>query len=94
MIGGDICPEKQGMGYGQCMFRACQYYAFNVLNCHRIYLYTLETNNRAIHIYKKLGMLEEGRMKDSIYRNGKYIDMICMYMLKSDYQKFERINYA
>jgi len=36
------------------------------------------TNKRAIHVYKKVGFKEVGRIPKSIYRNGKYIDRIIM----------------
>ncbi|MDH5688209.1 MAG: GNAT family N-acetyltransferase [Candidatus Bathyarchaeota archaeon] len=36
------------------------------------------TNERAIHVYKKVGFREVGRIPRSIYRNGRYIDRVMM----------------
>jgi RimJ/RimL family protein N-acetyltransferase len=36
------------------------------------------TNERAIHVYKKVGFKEVGRIPRSIYRNGTYIDRVMM----------------
>jgi ribosomal protein S18 acetylase RimI-like enzyme len=37
-----------------------------------------ETNNRARHLYEKLGFKEIGRVPKGIFRNGRYIDEIRM----------------
>ncbi|MCW4040861.1 MAG: GNAT family N-acetyltransferase [Candidatus Bathyarchaeota archaeon] len=37
-----------------------------------------ETNNRAKHVYEKLGFCECGRIPGEIYKNGEYIDHITM----------------
>jgi len=36
------------------------------------------TNKIAIHVYKKVGFKEVGRIPKAIYRNEKYIDRIIM----------------
>ncbi|MFB0523056.1 MAG: N-acetyltransferase family protein [Candidatus Bathyarchaeia archaeon] len=36
------------------------------------------TNERAIHVYKKVGFKEVGRIPRSIYRDGRYIDRVMM----------------
>jgi len=36
------------------------------------------TNERAIHVYKKVGFKEVGRIPRSIYRNGRYMDRVIM----------------
>ena len=39
-------------------------------------------NEVAIHVYRKLGFIEEGRLVQSLYRDGVYHDQIGMYMLE------------
>jgi ribosomal protein S18 acetylase RimI-like enzyme len=34
------------------------------------------TNKRAIHLYKKIGFHETGRIPKGLYRNGNYIDEV------------------
>ena len=41
-------------------------------------LESIESNVRAIELYKKVGFVEEGRKKQHIYKNGEYLDLICM----------------
>ena len=43
------------------------------------------TNLRAINVYKKCGFKEEGVLRESIYLNGNFIDVILMSVLKNEY---------
>ena len=52
-------------------------------NC--IYLYVFETNPLAIHVYEKCGFVHEGKLRQSTYRNGRYIDNILMSMLRREW---------
>ncbi len=48
------------------------------MKMHKIYLHVDETNIAARKLYKKTGFVEEGVLKDELFRNGKYINMIRM----------------
>lgn len=87
MVGGDISPDFQGQGYGSMMFGACLRYVFDILNMHRAYLSVLDSNIIAKNLYKKFGFVEEGVMTEAIFRDGKYVDYINMYLLDSMYRK-------
>ena len=88
-IGGDIHVDFRGKGLGKMMFEACLHYSFEVLNCHRVYLCTLETNKVAINMYHQCGMIAEGISTESIYRNGQYSNCINMYMTDNIYYNKE-----
>lgn len=85
-VGGDIAKEYRGKGWGGKMFAACLNYVFDVMNIHRAYLSVLETNDRAMKMYLKHGFKEEGRQVKSIFRSGRYVDYINMYLLEDDYR--------
>ncbi len=61
-------------------------HGFNTLNLNRIKLFVYETNQRAIQSYKKAGFIEEGRMRQERFINGKYVDAIFMGILRSEWQ--------
>lgn len=86
-VGGDIDAKFRGKGWGSKMFSACLKYSFDVLNTRRAYLSVLETNTRAIGMYKKHGFKEEGRQVQAIYRLGRYYDYINMYLLEEEYRR-------
>lgn len=60
-------------------------YAFNTLNINRIELTVSAIHKSAIKLYKKIGFIEEGRKKQSCYRDGKYHDKLIMAILKKDW---------
>lgn len=55
--------------------------AFNEYNLHRIMLRVYSHNDRAIHVYKKTGFEEEGRLRHTLYRHGTWYDTVMMSML-------------
>jgi RimJ/RimL family protein N-acetyltransferase len=77
--------EYWGMGYGTEALKMLLDYAFLELNLHRVSLRVFSLNERAIHIYKKLGFVQEGVIRESLYRNGKWQDIITMGILKGEY---------
>ena len=84
-VGGDIEPDLQGQGYGTKMFELLKKYCFDYLNMNRMWLLVLETNDRAIGLYQKMGFVEEGRQRQAIYRDGRYVDYIMMSLLRGEY---------
>ncbi|PDZ42515.1 hypothetical protein CON82_29045 [Bacillus wiedmannii] len=50
-----IDPHYQGNGYARETTCLAMHYAFSVLNLHKLYLVVNTTNEKAIHIYKKVG---------------------------------------
>jgi sialic acid synthase SpsE len=38
----------------------------------------IETNERAISFYKKTGFSEEGRLKEFVFKDGRWLDVIVM----------------
>jgi RimJ/RimL family protein N-acetyltransferase len=60
-------------------------YAFYELNLHRISLKVYSMNEKAIHLYKKLGFKEEGVSREVLFREGKWHDLIHMGVLSGEY---------
>lgn len=83
-VGCDVAKELRGKGYGKMVMEMVVKYGFDYLNMHRLWLLVLETNERAKHVYESVGFKEEGRYRESIFRDGKYYDYICMSVLKEE----------
>lgn len=83
MIGGS---ENRGRGIGTFAVRAMVEHAFNNLNLRRIELGVLESNAPAIRLYEKTGFVREGVKRKSNYKNGEYVSLIMMGLLKEEWQ--------
>lgn len=79
--------EKQywSRGYGKEALRLMLSYGFDYLNLNKIYLFVYETNQRGIRAYRKFGFVEEGRLRQQVYKHGRYIDMLFMSILRSEW---------
>ena len=69
-------PSAYGKGIGYEAGKLLIDYAFNTLMLHRIYCGTHCENRAMQHLALKLGMSEEGRRKDAIFKNGKFADVV------------------
>lgn len=76
-----------GKGYGSQATKLIIKHGFEVLDLHRIELEVFDFNPRAIHVYKKVGFVQEGVKRDVLLWEGKFQSAIVMSMLKSDYLK-------
>lgn len=72
-------------GYGTEAMRLMLKYGFCTLNLNRIYLNVYETNPRGIHCYEKAGFIHEGRLRQAIFQDGRYIDLLVMGALRSEW---------
>jgi len=60
-------------------------YGFNTLKLHRIYCGTSLNNIGMQHLAQKLGMKEEGRRIDALYKNNTYVDIQEYGMINKTY---------
>lgn len=81
--------EYLGKGYGSESIRLLQNFVFHSLNLQRLELEVFEYNKRAYQCYLKCGFKEEGRLRNKIFRDGKYWDVIFMSILESEFEPVE-----
>ncbi len=79
--------EYRGKGIGYEAMGLMMGYVFSEMNMHRLSLRVFADNERAIHIYKKLGFVQEGRLRETRFHNGKWQDSYIMSVLQADYQQ-------
>ncbi|MFI5275077.1 MAG: GNAT family N-acetyltransferase [Ktedonobacterales bacterium] len=75
-----------GKGYGRDAIAVLLDWAFRIQNFRRIWLETLARNERAIRCYRSLGFQEEGRLRQHEYSDGAYDDVICMGLLRDEWE--------
>ncbi len=78
-------PAYWNKGIGTEATKLIVSYAFEFLNMHKILLEVYEYNERAIHVYEKIGFKVEGRLRKNHYYNGRYHDTIVMGILAEEY---------
>ena len=71
-------------GYGTDTMRVICRVGFEVMNLHRIELHVFAGNERARHVYKKVGFQEEGILREVLFKNGRYIDDVIMSLLPGE----------
>lgn len=82
-----VNPDSQRQGYGtQATYQLCKY-GFKVLQLHKIYLYTNETNHGARRTYEKVGFTLEGRMRQERINGENYEDRLYYGLLASEFDK-------
>lgn len=76
---------ERGKGYSkEATFKTLDF-GFNQLGLNRIYLFVQSNNKAAINLYQKTGFQIEGETRNSIFKNGKFMDEIVMGILKEDF---------
>lgn len=83
MIGDSTHRDK---GIGSYATNEILRHAFYDMNLNRVELTVLESNNRAIALYEKLGFKKEGIKREAVYKNGEFVNMIFMAILKSEHK--------
>lgn len=71
-------------GYGTEATRLIVRYAFDVLNLNRVWLHVLENNKRGQRAYEKVGFKVEGVLRQSAFRDGRYLDTVTMGILRGE----------
>jgi len=87
-IGIAIVDKKYwGRGYGTDAMKVLINFLFNELNIHKILLKVYSYNKRGIACYKKLGFIEEGYLREQIFRDGSYHDEMIMSLFRQQYNQ-------
>lgn len=77
-------PESTERGKGVQLFEGLVYLAFAKAQLHTLKLEVFEDNERALTFYRKVGLKEEGRLREFVLRDGKWKDVIIMGIINSD----------
>ncbi|ECW8276003.1 spermidine N1-acetyltransferase [Listeria monocytogenes] len=84
-----IDPKFQGHGYAVSATKLAMKYAFHVLNMHKLYLVVDKVNEKAIHVYEKVGFIREGELIDEFFVDGTYHDAIRMCIFQHQYREID-----
>ncbi len=82
MIGNKAYWNK---GYGTESIGLILKHGFETLNLNRIMLRVYDNNPRAIRCYEKAGLSHEGRLRQAHYKDGEYVDVLMMSILREEW---------
>lgn len=71
-------------GVGKLLGRVVPELAFKIAGLHTLKLEVLEKNTRAINFYKKTGFEEEGKLKEFIYKDNLWHNIIIMGIINKN----------
>ena len=77
--------SKWGKGYATEAMELIIEFGFNQLNLNMIFLGVVVSNTRAAALYERLGFVEEGRLRQRVYRDGHYHDELSMSILRTEW---------
>lgn len=72
-------------GYGAEVMSLLVKHCFETLNLNRAFLKVYTENIRAVRSYEKAGFVLEGRLREAVYKFGKYDDVLIMSVLRSEW---------
>lgn len=75
--------EARGKGYGTAATKLMVRYCFEELRLHRLFLRVYAENERAIRSYEKAGFVKEAHLREDVYIDGEYKDIVLMGILKN-----------
>ncbi|WP_303290697.1 GNAT family N-acetyltransferase [Marinobacter sp. SS5-14b] len=78
-------PQARGRGIGRYATVSALKHAFNDLNLNSVYLDVLERNEVAKSLYEKVGFRVDGVRRQAVYKNGEYLSLINMSILKAEF---------
>jgi RimJ/RimL family protein N-acetyltransferase len=76
-----------GKGYGTDAVRTLLRFGFEEMNLHRISLDVYDFNERARASYRKAGFVEEALKRQDQYKDGRYLDVITMAILRPEWEQ-------
>lgn len=89
------CPEVADWGFylapdalkgsGRELGKQALNYAFEELNLHKVCGQALGFNDRSISFHKKLGFVEEGRLRQQHFDGNEFHDVVCFGILKTEW---------
>lgn len=73
-------------GYGTAALREVLRIGFEEMGLHRIHLQAFVGNSRGIRCYQKCGFRQEGLLRQSRFKRGRWVDVVTMAILKEEWE--------
>jgi RimJ/RimL family protein N-acetyltransferase len=82
-----LAVTRPGEGYGRALLKQVTRIAFETYGAHRVWFDVIESNDRARHVYRSLGFVEEGTFREAkLNIDGRFYSLVLMGMLENEYR--------
>lgn len=88
-LGYELAPVHWGCGYATEAARAMAAFGFNQLGVHRIWSWCIADNVRSARVLEKLGMRQEGRLRENEFFKGRWWDTLLYAILVHEWRAQE-----
>jgi [ribosomal protein S5]-alanine N-acetyltransferase len=85
-IGYELNPAYWGQGYASEAARAIAAFGFDELRLHRIWSWCIADNVGSARVLEKLGMRQEGRLRENEFFKGRWWDTLMFAILEQEWQ--------
>jgi RimJ/RimL family protein N-acetyltransferase len=85
-LGYEVMPEHWGQGYATEAARSMLAFGFTELRMHRIWAWCLAENVGSVRVLQKLGMHQEGHLRENEHFKGRWWDTLIFAILDREWQ--------
>lgn len=78
-----VNPEISQSGTGRLLIALLKKIAFGIFKLHTLKLEVIADNKRAVDFYSREGFSKEGELRDFVFKNGRWIDVVVMGMINN-----------
>ena len=80
-------PAFWGKGFAQDAVMTLLGFAFDRWDLFQVELWTLGDNDRALGTYERCGFVEEGRLRDRSWKDGRWVDHVMMSVNREEFER-------
>ncbi len=80
-------PTLWGAGVGKFVLEEMLKHAFEVLKMHRVFAAVCRGNIRSEKLVTSMNFRVEGTMREALWINGKWVDLLCYSLLENEYRQ-------
>ncbi|WP_435177996.1 GNAT family N-acetyltransferase [Halorussus sp. AFM4] len=81
-----LVPEARGEGYATEAVSLLLDYAFETSGRHRVHARVVDFNEPSRALVERLGFTEEGRLRDHVFLEGEYRDVVLFGLLREEWR--------
>lgn len=82
--------SMRGRGIGRLIELNILRYVFEVLELNKLCATVLSFNQIVVQIHKKYGSKVEGYFRKHVFKDGRFLDVVCMGILKKDWENIKK----